>query len=290
MSWRTIVITKRAKLDLQLGFMVVRGEHTTKVALNEIAVVLIESTAVSLTTSLLAELTKRKVKVIFCDEKRNPSSELVSYYGSHDTSNKIRKQIAWRQNTKEAVWTEIVSEKIRKQKELLELLGKEEAELLSSYLQQIAWNDETNREGHAAKVYFNALFGLDFTRTEDNLINAALNYGYSIILSSFTREIVANGYITQLGLFHDNMFNQFNLASDLMEPFRPLVDKCVLEMKLEQFVHEEKMWLVDIQNQEVQIDGKIQYVSNAIKIYCKSVFDALNEDDSALVRFYKIEL
>ena len=290
MSWRTIVITKRAKLDLQLGFMVVRGEHTTKVALNEIAVVLIESTAVSLTTSLLAELTKRKVKVIFCDEKRNPSSELVSYYGSHDTSNKIRKQIAWRQNTKEAVWTEIVSEKIRKQKELLELLGKEEAELLSSYLQQIAWNDETNREGHAAKVYFNALFGLDFTRTEDNLINAALNYGYSIILSSFTREIVANGYITQLGLFHDIMFNQFNLASDLMEPFRPLVDKCVLGMKLEQFEHEEKMWLVDILNQEVQIDGKIQYVSNAIKIYCKSVFDALNEDDSALVRFYKIEL
>lgn len=290
MSWQTIVITKRAKLDLQLGFMVVRGEHTTKVALNEIAVVLIESTAVSLTTSLLAELTKRKVKVIFCDEKRNPSSELVSYYGSHDTSNKIRKQIAWRQNTKEAVWTEIVSEKIRKQKELLELLGKEEAELLSSYLQQIAWNDETNREGHAAKVYFNALFGLDFTRTEDNLINAALNYGYSIILSSFTREIVANGYITQLGLFHDNMFNQFNLASDLMEPFRPLVDKCVLGMKLEQFEHEEKMWLVDILNQEVQIDGKIQYVSNAIKIYCKSVFDALNEDDSALVRFYKIEL
>ena len=290
MSWRTIVITKRAKLDLQLGFMVVRGEDTTKVALNEIAVVLIESTAVSLTTSLLAELTKRKVKVIFCDEKRNPSSELVSYYGSHDTSNKIRKQIAWRQNTKEAVWTEIVSEKIRKQKELLELLGKEEAELLSSYLQQIAWNDETNREGHAAKVYFNALFGLDFTRTEDNLINAALNYGYSIILSSFTREIVATGYITQLGLLHDNMFNQFNLASDLMEPFRPLVDKCVLGMKLEQFEHEEKMWLVDILNQAVQIDGKIQYVSNAIKIYCKSVFDALNEDDSALVRFYKIEL
>ena len=298
MSWRTIVITKRAKLDLQLGFMVVRGEHTTKVALNEIAVVLIESTAVSLTTSLLAELTKRKVKVIFCDEKRNPSSELVSYYGSHDTSNKIRKQIAWRQNTKEAVWTEIVSEKIRKQKELLELLGKEEAELLSSYLQQIAWNDETNREGHAAKVYFNALFGLDFTRTEDDLINAALNYGYSIILSSFTREIVANGYITQLGLFHDNMFNQFNLASDLMEPFRPLVDKCVLGMKLEQFEHdldiidEDTKQLLDtaIVNQEVQIDGKIQYVSNAIKIYCKSVFDALNEDDSALVRFYKIEL
>lgn len=243
-----------------------------------------------MTASLIAELAKRKIKVIFCDEKKNPSCELVNYYGSHDTSNKVRKQIIWKKNTKEAVWTEIVSEKIRKQKELLELLGKEESDLLESYLKEIAWNDGTNREGHAAKVYFNALFGLEFTRTEDNLINAALNYGYSIILSAFTREIVANGYITQLGVFHDNMFNQFNLASDLMEPFRILVDRQVLTMELEQFEHEEKMQLVNVLNQEVQIDGKIQYVNNAIKIYCKSIFDALSGDDSSLIRFYRIEL
>ena len=274
MSWRIIVISKRAKLDLQLGYMVVRSEEVTKIVLSEISTILIESTAVSLTTSLLSELSKRKIKVIFCDEKRNPSSELVSYYGSHDTSNKIRKQIAWKQNTKEAVWTEIVTEKIRKQKEILEILGKEESELLSSYIKEITWNDGTNREGHAAKVYFNALFGLDFTRTEDNYINAGLNYGYSIILSAFTREIVANGYITQLGLFHDNMFNQFNLASDLMEPFRVLIDQKVLRMKLMDFEHEEKMQLVNVLNQEVLIDGKKQYVNNAIKIYCKSVFDS----------------
>ena len=290
MSWRVVVITKRAKLDLQLGKMVVRSDETVKIVLSEISTILIESTAVSLTTSLIAELAKRKIKVIFCDEKRNPSCELVNYYGSHDTSNKVRRQIVWKQSTKEAVWTEIVTEKIRKQKELLEALGKEEAALLSSYLREIVWNDETNREGHAAKVYFNALFGMDFTRTEDNFINAALNYGYSIILSAFTREVVANGYITQLGLFHDNMFNQFNLASDLMEPFRILVDREVTEMKLSQFEHEEKMQLVNILNQEIQIDGKTQYVNNAIKIYCKRVFDALEEDDSSLIRFYGIEL
>ena len=137
MSWRVIVISKRAKLDLQLGYMVVRSEEVTKIVLSEISTILIESTAVSITTSLLSELSKRKIKVIFCDEKRNPSSELVSYYGSHDTSNKIRKQIAWKQNTKEAVWTEIVTEKIRKQKEILEILGKEESELLSSYIKEI---------------------------------------------------------------------------------------------------------------------------------------------------------
>lgn len=290
MSWRVVVISKRAKLDYQLGYLVVRNESVTKIHLGEISTVLVESTAVSITTSLLAELTKKKIKVIFCDEKRNPSSELVGYYGSHDTSSKVRNQIQWSRNSKDAVWTEIVTEKIRKQKKLLEYQGKEESKLLESYLQEIKWNDETNREGHAAKVYFNALFGLDFTRTTDCPVNAALNYGYSIILSAFTREITANGYITQLGLFHDNMFNQFNLASDLMEPFRVLVDKEVLEMKFEEFEVDEKRRLVNILNHEVVIDGKVQYVNNAVKIYCKSVFDALNENDSSLIRFYKFEL
>lgn len=290
MSWRIIVISKRAKLDYQLGYMVVRSEETTKIHLGEISIVLIESTAVSITTSLLAELTKKKIKVIFCDEKRNPSSELIGYYGSHDTSNKVRKQIQWNRNIKETVWTEIVTEKIKKQKEFLEYLRKEESKLLESYLKEIRLNDETNREGHAAKVYFNTLFGVNFTRTSDCPVNAALNYGYSIILSAFTREIVANGYITQLGLFHDNMFNQFNLASDLMEPFRILIDREVAAMRFEEFTQEEKMRLVNVLNQEVRIDGKVQYINNAIKIYCKSVFDALNENDSSLIRFYRNEL
>lgn len=289
MSWRTVVITSRTKLDLQMGYLVVRGETTVKIHVGEIGMLLIESTAVSLTASLLAELIKKKVKVIFCDEKRNPSAELIGFYGSHDTSNKVRKQILWKEKSKEAVWMEIVAEKIKKQKEILELNGKEEeAGLLSAYLQEIEWNDVTNREGHAAKVYFNALFGLDFTRTADNAINAALNYGYTILLSAFNREVVSNGYLTQLGLFHDNMFNQFNLSSDLMEPFRVLVDQRVLGMALDGFGHEEKMRLVDLLNYEVMINEKKQYVSNAIKIYCKSVFDALNENDSSLIRFYQI--
>lgn len=290
MSWRIIVISKRAKLDLQLGKMVVRSDEITKIVLSEISTIIVESTAVSITASLISELAKRKIKVIFCDEKRNPSCELVNYYGSHDTSNKIRKQIAWKQQTKEAIWTEIVTDKIRKQKDLLELLRRKESALLDTYLKEITWNDGTNREGHAAKVYFNSLFGLDFTRTEDSLINAALNYGYSVLMSAFAREIVASGYLTQLGIFHDNMFNQFNLASDLMEPFRILIDREVLMMTLEVFQHSEKMQLVNVLNHEVRIDGKVQYVNNAIKIYCKSVFDALSEDDSALIRFYKIEL
>lgn len=223
MSWRTVVISSSAKLDYQLGFLVVRKEEIVKIHISEIAMLIIESTAVSLTAALLAELMKKKVKVIFCDEKRNPSSELISYYGSHDTSIKVKKQIEWSKESKNIIWTEIVSEKIRKQAEHLERRNLKEAELLYTYIDEMRLGDETNREGHAAKVYFNALFGMDFTRTAENSINAALNYGYGVLLSACNREIVANGYITQLGLFHDNMFNPFNLIQEVAEINQNLV-------------------------------------------------------------------
>lgn len=288
MSWRVVVISNSAKIDYQMGFMVVRQKNTTKIHISEISVLIIESTAVSLTAALLSELTKKKVKVIFCDEKRNPSSELVAYYGSHDTSMKVRSQMEWTDYLKGMVWTEIVSEKIRKQAEFLRELHCEEYAMLNQYVNELEFGDVSNREGHAAKVYFNALFGMNFTRTAENSINAALNYGYSLLLSAVNREITANGYITQIGLFHDNMFNPFNLGSDLMEPFRPLVDRFVKRMMPEKFEHEEKIIILKLLQYKVFIGGRQELVSNAIKIYCRSVFDALNDSDPAQIKFYEL--
>lgn len=290
MSWRTVVVSSSAKLDYQLGYLVVRKDTTVKIHISEISLLMIESTAVSLTAALLNELTKKKIKVIFCDEKRNPSSELVSYYGSHDTSAKVRDQIQWSEQKKAVIWTEIVTEKIRKQAAVLREYGRDEANLLEQYIGEIEYGDATNREGHAAKVYFNALFGMSFTRTQENSINAALNYGYGVVLSMFNREIVMNGYLTQLGLFHNNMFNPFNLGSDLMEPFRILVDRQVKKYLPEKFEPEEKRVMLQILQQEVLIGGRKEYVNNAIKIYCKSVFDALSANDVSLVKFYQYEL
>ena len=113
MSWRTVVISRSAKLDYKLDYLVVRQQEITRIHLSEISILMIESTAVSVTAVLLNELTRRKIKVIFCDEKRNPSSELIPYYGSHDTSAKVRKQTEWTEETKRMGWTEIVTEKIR---------------------------------------------------------------------------------------------------------------------------------------------------------------------------------
>ena len=156
---------------------------------------------------------------------------------------------------------------------MLEIGRDEQAMMLSEYTGQIELADATNREGHAAKVYFNALFGMDFTRSADIPINAALNYGYSMILSAFNREVCANGYLTQLGIFHDNMFNHFNLSSDLMEPFRVLVDRMVYRMQPTEFGKEESMKCGNYWIKKVEIDGQNQFVMNAIKIYTKSVLD-----------------
>lgn len=290
MSFRTVIVSQRAKLDLKTGYVVIRTEsETKKIFIDELSVLIIENPMVSLTGCLVAALNDNKVKVIFCDEKRSPCCELVSLYGSHDSSDKIRKQIKWDNNSKSFAWTEIVSEKIRKQSEhLREREHIKEAELLDSYIEQMEFADASNREGHAAKVYFNALFGMGFTRSTECVTNAALNYGYSVILSAFNREIVSQGYMTQIGLFHDNMFNHFNLSCDLMEPFRVLVDRLVYKNSFTDFRSSEKHLLADILNKKVIINNTEQYLNNAIRIYCKSVFEAIEENDVSVIRFYSL--
>lgn len=291
MSWRTVVIRSRAKLDYKMNYMVVRKlEETSKIFIDEIHTLIIESTAVSLTAALLNELTKNKVKIIFCDEKRNPSSELIGYYGSHDTSAKYRSQISWSQSIKEKVWTEIVREKIKNQSKLLKELGHEEYVMLEEYYKQVELFDTTNREDHAAKVYFNALFGKGFSRSDEEPINSALNYGYAILLSAINREIVSMGYMTQFGLFHDNMFNQFNLSCDLMEPFRIFVDRKIISMNIGELDSKAKLRIIESMNDTIDIDGQNMYFNNALKIYCKSVFDALNNSDVLEIKFWKYEL
>lgn len=290
MSWRTVIISERAKLDYKMGLMVVRGEETKRVVMDEIAILVIENPAVSLTGCLIEALIEKKVKVIFCDSKRSPTAELVAHHGSHDSSAKIRTQAAWDDDVKAIIWREIITEKIRKQAEFLRELEKDrEADLLTSYIGSVELLDATNREGHAAKVYFNALFGMDFTRSADNPINAALNYGYSLILSTFNREVTANGYLTQLGIFHNNMFNHFNLSCDLMEPFRIIVDRFVYQMQPTEFDKDEKHEMWRILEQKVRIDNSSRSVSDAIRIYTRSVFEAINDSDAAQIKNYLLE-
>ena len=290
MSWRVVIISNQAKLDYKMGYLVVRGKETYRILIDEIETLVLENPVVSLTGCLIEVLTQKKVKVIFCDSKRNPTAELIPHHGSHDSTSKIRTQVAWDRDIKAEIWREIISEKIRKQSQFLRFLGKDkESTLLESYIGQVEMMDATNREGHAAKVYFNALFGMDFTRSALNPVNASLNYGYSMILSAFNRDICANGYLTQLGIFHNNMFNHFNLSCDFMEPYRILVDREVYKLQPQQFESDDKHALWKLMDQKVIINETRQTVNNAIKIFTRSVFEAINDADVSELLFFEIE-
>ncbi len=287
MSWRVVVITGRCKLEYRLGYLVCRGEETKKIFMDEIDTLVVESTAVSITAALLCELTRNKINLVFCDEKHNPHSQLNALYGRHDCSGMLRAQLNWTQEAKERVWAEIIRRKIKQQYLFLQELESPQATLLEGYLEEVSNGDISNREGHAAKVYFNALFGLKFRRGDNGFINGALNYGYAIILSAFNRQIVGEGYDTRLGIAHKNEFNYYNLSCDLMEPFRAVVDRFVFNSE-EPITTEYKRSMVNLLNREVKINGKRCTLLSAIGQYCKSVFCALETGEATDIVSYEL--
>lgn len=292
MTWRIVKVSSNSKLELKLNHLVVRNvREIRKIFIPEIAVLIIESTAISITASLLCELNNRKIKIIFCDEKRNPYGELIPYYGSHDSAGKLREQIQWDKTITDELWARIVHEKIMQQKSvLIKNNCWDSANILQKYANEIKAGDVSNREGHAAKVYFNSLFGNDFSRKDDSPINSGLNYGYALLLSLFNREIAINGFTTQIGIFHDNATNPYNLSSDLMEPFRPLIDSYVIRMNLSKFDSEEKNRLIDVLNSVVVIDNKENFLLNAIKIYVWSFFNCIECKNSEGMKFYEVSV
>lgn len=295
MGWRTVVISNTVKLDYKMGYLCIRSKDNLKrIYIDEINVLVIETTNASLTSYLLVELANKNINVIFCDHKRCPHGMYYSLYGSHDTSRAVREQIEWSKEIKAIIWQKIIYEKIKGQSAVLLHNNKETAsEKLQSYLPNVELGDASNREGHAAKVYFNSLFGIEFSRERNkdtDFINSSLNYGYSILLSAVAREITSTGYLTQIGIFHDNVFNKLNLASDVMEPFRPFIDQIVIELPDSEFDHNAKMKILEFMNRKIKIDNREQYFSNALSIYVKSVLDSITFCNPKMIKFPEYDM
>ena len=289
MGWREVVVNSSCKISAASNYLIIRAEETKKIHLSEIHYLLIACPDVNITGVALCELARNKIKVVFCDEKHNPYGELVNYYGSCNCSKKIRQQIAWSEDVKTSVNTLIIYRKIVNQAALLAKYGfAERAETLYSYASEIALNDATNREGHAAKVYFNTLFGNGFAREIRTDENAALNYGYSIILSCINREVTANGYLTQLGINHRNEFNEFNLSCDIIEPFRVIADEYVYNHREKPFDKDYKFGLVDLLNKKVKLD-KEYTLYNAIAESVRSILSCLTSGEVSGLKLYEFK-
>lgn len=279
MSFRTVVITKQSKLGYKNRYLTVKNElEENYIHLSEIDTIIVDSISVSISTYLLKELSNHKINIIFCDEKHNPFGELNNFYSSHNTSKKILNQIKWNEKAKDELWQLIVKNKIINQSLLLNKINSTNYDLLLSYINEVKVGDKTNREAHAAKVYFNSLFTKKFIRNSNDNINAALNYGYSILLSNFNKEIINNGYLTQLGIHHKSEFNQFNLSCDLMEPFRPIIDNFVYFNQTREFDTKYKLDLINIFNNTFKYCNKSYTLKDVIKMYTKNTLDCLTEN------------
>lgn len=291
MGFRTIVINSKCKLELSLNFMVCRKENEEKrIVIDEIKLIIINSLHVSITTSLIAELINKKIKVIFVDDKHNPLGELTPYQNNYYSFRKVKAQFAFSQQCKDYLWKLIIKKKIFNQAKNLILINKtEEYNKLMQYYQEVEMADSTNREGHSAKVYFNAIFGKEFSRDDEkNVINKYLNYGYSILLSTINREIKSMGYFTELGIHHIGESNSFNLSCDFIEPLRPLIDNYIIK----NFINEKnfKNEFVNILNMKVFYKEKELYLDNAIHLYVEDLFNYLNTGDISKIRFIEHEL
>lgn len=279
MSFRTIVVTKQAKLSYKNRFLMVKQDNDEKyIHLSEIDTIIVDSLAVSISSYLLKELSDNKINIIFCDDKHNPFGELKSFYSSHNSSKKIINQAKWLIKEKDELWTSIVKNKIINQALMLNKIKSNGYNLLMQYLEEVTIGDKTNREAHAAKVYFNCLFGKNFIRNNDDKINTALNYGYAVLLSTINKEIINLGYITQIGIYHKNEFNEFNLSCDLMEPFRIIIDSFVYYNQNREFDSDYKLDIVNIFNNKFKYCGKNYVLKDIIKLYVKNTLDVLDDE------------
>lgn len=278
MSFRTVVITNQSKLNYKNRFLVVKQDNDEKyIHLSEIDTIIVDSISVSISSYLLKELSNNKINIIFCDEKHNPFGELSSYYSSHNTSKKIINQIKWTNESKDILWQKIIKNKIINQALMLNKIKSKKYDLVLSYVEEVKLGDKTNREGHSAKVYFNELFGKDFVRNNSDEINAALNYGYAILLSTINKEVVSNGYLTQLGIHHKNEFNQFNLSCDLMEPFRVIIDNFIYYNQNRELDTQFKLDIINIFNNRYSYDNKKYILKDIIKLFVKNTLDSIED-------------
>ena len=286
MGWRTVIVNTHSKLSYKNNHLIFKdATRTEMIHLSEVDILLLETTDIVLSTMLIKRLVDENILVIFCDDKRIPTAHLMPYYARHDSSLQLSRQIDWEETVTAEVWTHIISQKILNQSIYLSACGFiEKSQSIMNLYQSLELFDPSNREGHSARIYFNTLFGKDFNRELDNDINASLDYGYTLLLSMFAREVVLSGCMTQFGLKHANQFNQFNLASDIMEPFRPIIDQIVYENRNHSFV-KIKRELFTIFSDTFQYNNMEMYLTNIVSDYTKKVIKALNNKGKGVPEF-----
>lgn len=280
MSQRIIYIEKCECLKLYLdNIKVIYNDNDILLPISDIQILVIDNYKSSLSIPLINKLTENNVCTVVCGIDHIPKSYILPMNGHFSQSGNINKQIEWDNNRKQIMHQKIVRAKIHNQVEILKVNNKSQDVInkLYQFENEVQIDDVTNREGLAAKMYFRELFGDDFIRFDEDVINAGLNYGYSIFRSLISSIIVAKGYLPNLGIFHRGKQNMFNLSDDVIEVFRPIVEHYVYNNMMEDilFKQEHREALIQLTAKKIEIDGRKQTVNNAIYVYLESILKEL---------------
>lgn len=274
MSYRNVVISSNVKITVKNEQLIVSGEAEGSVPVEDIKTLIIESRTSTISSYALSLLAQKGVCVFFCDDKHLPCALLTPFAQNSRQKKQIELQFSQSKPKLKNMWSEIVISKISNQAKCLELCGVEQeyVQRLRSLTKRVLSGDSTNVEGFAASVHFTHLFGEDFSRKDDNNVNSALNYGYAIVRGYICRTIAKYGYEPSIGIHHCSQLNNFNLADDLIEPFRPLVDLYVYKKCLDvDFDRGIRMGMANILNYEMLYNGQKHSVSYAIELMIQSL-------------------
>lgn len=271
MGWRTLYIEESDNLSLYLdNIKVVRGVNELFFPLSDISIMLIDNTKTQLTIKLINACSSNNIPIISCGDDHHPIAILLPFFGHFESAKIQNEQLQWTKEMKDIVWQDVIKAKISKQLFVLKrnTPKSETIEYLTSYVNSVQVGDNTNREGLAAKAYFRSLFGDDFTRNDENVINASLNYGYSVMRAIIAKVVVSKGLNPLFGIFHKGMTNSFNLVDDILELYRSIVDDYVYNnfMNEKIFKREHRLKILTLINGKVEIQQQKQTLIHSVEI------------------------
>lgn len=284
MSWRVVTIQNSAKLSLRNNQLVITNDADENIMpVEDITAIILDSPQINLTSSLLSFLQQHNVTIITCDAKHQPNGVLLSFMKHSRQTEVAFIQQSLGEVLRKRLWQKIIQQKITNQALVMKERNKECAKYLITIASKVETGDKTYLEAYAAKIYWQNLFTGDFKRHGDCLRNAALNYGYSIARSLISRAIAGYGLIPCFGINHKNELNAFNLSDDLIEPFRPIVDKLVVSILTDyenehSLTKEIKNKLLEVSILDCNILNGVHKLHNAAEIVVYSFVSAIREN------------
>lgn len=290
-GWRTVLVAQPCRLstkNLQLVYEPHEGE-TVSVPLEDITVIVIENTKSSITTALLSKIAQKNIVLFTCDEYHTPNGCFTPFSQHSRLSQITHIQQGISLPLKKKLWQKVITSKISNQSQLLSYFEIDNASL-ERMKNGVKSGDSKNLEAFAAKTYWGLLFD-DFKRDQkrEDPINAALNYGYALVRGAVARSLVSFGLLPTFGIFHRSELNAYNLADDMIEPFRPMVDKAVKTLALEDDFEmilstKTKTGLLSVLNSEMMLEGEQVTLLYACDVVAKTLVKAMRENNAALLK------